>query len=277
MRYIVLVAGGSFNPVTNMHLRMFELARDALIKTGQFKVLGGIVSPVSDGYNKPGLLPSKHRIEMLKLALGRGSCSDGIPSSWIRLGTWEAIRSQWTPTRKVLDHYQRRIDAMLADTDEAQLNGPPDEKRSRIDEESDELAWLRSLVAKLRAKESQPDVRIMLLCGGDVLQSFAVKGVWQEEDMVSIVRDYGMVVLSRPGSDPHRFVHTFDLINPYERNIRLVTEWAVNDISSTLIRRTLQRNESVRYMLPDPVIDYIYRNGLYGSTASWPRLENFAD
>uniref|UniRef100_A0A1I8HPP1 CTP_transf_like domain-containing protein n=1 Tax=Macrostomum lignano TaxID=282301 RepID=A0A1I8HPP1_9PLAT len=243
MRYIVLVAGGSFNPVTNMHLRMFELARDALIKTGQFKVLGGIVSPVSDGYNKPGLLPSKHRIEMLKLALGRGSCSDGIPSSWIRLGTWEAIRSQWTPTRKVLDHYQRRIDAMLADTDEAQLNGPPDEKRSRIDEESDELAWLRSLVAKLRAKESQPDVRIMLLCGGDVLQSFAVKGVWQEED----------------------------------RNIRLVTEWAVNDISSTLIRRTLQRNESVRYMLPDPVIDYIYRNGLYGSTASWPRLENFAD
>uniref|UniRef100_A0A1I8IN25 CTP_transf_like domain-containing protein n=1 Tax=Macrostomum lignano TaxID=282301 RepID=A0A1I8IN25_9PLAT len=240
-----------YRPPKKQQKRYFRTLRDPTTEM--------FTGAVSDGYNKPGLLPSKHRIEMLKLALGRGGCSDGIPSSWIRLGTWEAVRSQWTPTRKVLDHYQRRIDAMLADTDEAQLNGPPDGKRSRIDEESDELAWLRSLVAKLRAKESQPDVRIMLLCGGDVLQSFAVKGVWQEEDMVSIVARlrHGGAVSAR--------------LRSAQRNIRLVTEWAVNDISSTLIRRTLQRNESVRYMLPDPVIDYIYRNGLYGSTASWPR------
>lgn len=31
---VVLLACGSFNPVTNMHLRMFELARDHLEDTG---------------------------------------------------------------------------------------------------------------------------------------------------------------------------------------------------------------------------------------------------
>lgn len=34
MSKVVLLACGSFNPITNMHLRMFELARDHLEDTG---------------------------------------------------------------------------------------------------------------------------------------------------------------------------------------------------------------------------------------------------
>lgn len=34
---VVLLACGSFNPITNMHLRMFELARDHLEDTGTVK------------------------------------------------------------------------------------------------------------------------------------------------------------------------------------------------------------------------------------------------
>ena len=32
---VVLLACGSFNPITNMHLRLFEVARDHLHQTGQ--------------------------------------------------------------------------------------------------------------------------------------------------------------------------------------------------------------------------------------------------
>lgn len=32
---VVLLACGSFNPITNMHLRLFEVARDYLHQTGQ--------------------------------------------------------------------------------------------------------------------------------------------------------------------------------------------------------------------------------------------------
>ncbi|XP_057248361.1 nicotinamide/nicotinic acid mononucleotide adenylyltransferase-like [Beta vulgaris subsp. vulgaris] len=80
--YVVLVATGSFNPPTFMHLRMFELARDALSSEG-YHVIGAYISPVNDAYKKRGLLSAEHRIEMCQLA-----CKS---SNYIMVDTWEVI------------------------------------------------------------------------------------------------------------------------------------------------------------------------------------------
>lgn len=58
---IVLVACGSFSPVTYLHLRMFEMAKDYVRQNTDFEILGGYLSPVSDMYKKPGLLSALHR------------------------------------------------------------------------------------------------------------------------------------------------------------------------------------------------------------------------
>jgi nicotinamide mononucleotide adenylyltransferase len=58
---IVLVACGSFSPVTYLHLRMFEMAVDYARQNTDFEVMGGYMSPVSDKYKKPGLLSASHR------------------------------------------------------------------------------------------------------------------------------------------------------------------------------------------------------------------------
>ena len=58
---IVLVACGSFSPVTYLHLRMFEMAVDYARQNTDFEVMGGYMSPVSDQYKKPGLLSAHHR------------------------------------------------------------------------------------------------------------------------------------------------------------------------------------------------------------------------
>ena len=58
---IVLVACGSFSPVTYLHLRMFEMAVDYARQNTEFEILGGYLSPVSDMYKKPGLLSAEHR------------------------------------------------------------------------------------------------------------------------------------------------------------------------------------------------------------------------
>lgn len=58
---IVLVACGSFSPVTYLHLRMFEMARDYVRHNTDFEIVGGYLSPVSDQYKKPGLLAALHR------------------------------------------------------------------------------------------------------------------------------------------------------------------------------------------------------------------------
>ena len=59
---IALVACGSFNPITYMHLRMMERAKDHVLKNmNGTQLVGGYLSPVSDGYGKPGLLNVNHR------------------------------------------------------------------------------------------------------------------------------------------------------------------------------------------------------------------------
>ena len=58
---IVLVACGSFSPVTYLHLRMFEMAVDYARQNTDFEIMGGYLSPVSDMYKKPGLLSASHR------------------------------------------------------------------------------------------------------------------------------------------------------------------------------------------------------------------------
>lgn len=50
-----------------------------------------------------------------------------------------------------------------------------------------------------------------------------------------------------------------------KHNIQIVTEWIPNEVSSTRIRRALKRGESVKYLLHDSVIDYVYANGIYGA------------
>ena len=58
---IVLVACGSFSPVTYLHLRKFEMAKDYVRQNTDFEIVGGYLSPVSDQYKKPGLLAANHR------------------------------------------------------------------------------------------------------------------------------------------------------------------------------------------------------------------------
>ena len=58
---VVLVACGSFSPVTYLHLRMFEMAVDYARQNTDFEIVGGYLSPVSDMYKKPGLLSATHR------------------------------------------------------------------------------------------------------------------------------------------------------------------------------------------------------------------------
>jgi hypothetical protein len=60
---VVLVACGSFSPITIMHLRMFEMAADFIRSSRNFELVGGYISPVSDEYKKKGLVHGLHRYE----------------------------------------------------------------------------------------------------------------------------------------------------------------------------------------------------------------------
>ncbi|GAB6024953.1 hypothetical protein CHUAL_010054 [Chamberlinius hualienensis] len=104
-RPVILLGCGSFNPPTNMHLRMFELARDCLRTVG-FNVIEGIMSPVHDAYGKSTLISAFHRCNMVEMATKT--------SNWIKLNKWECEQNGWTTTRAVLEHHQKVVNEKFA-------------------------------------------------------------------------------------------------------------------------------------------------------------------
>lgn len=105
----------------------------------------------------------------------------------------------------------------------------------------------------------------MLLCGADVLESFTVPNLWKQEDLAEIMGRFGLVCITRCGSDPFKSVNQSDVIWSHRKGIHVVHEWVTNDISATHVRRALRRGQSVRYLVPDSVIGYIQEHELYSA------------
>ncbi|XP_068161869.1 nicotinamide/nicotinic acid mononucleotide adenylyltransferase 1 [Antennarius striatus] len=240
---VVLLACGSFNPITFMHLRMFELARDHLEDTGQYTVVKGIISPVGDGYKKKGLIEASHRLEMARLASEN--------SDWITVDSWETLQPEWVETAKVVRHHYDEV--LAAECNSDNVDTVLCAKKRRIeDKEYESLSHHR-----------RDDIRVMMLCGADVLESFGVPNLWKLEDIAEIVGCYGVVCITRCGSDCQKFINQSDMLWKYRKNIHVVNEWVTNDISATHVRRALRRGRSVKYLVPDVVIHYIQVHKLY--------------
>ncbi|XP_069962171.1 nicotinamide/nicotinic acid mononucleotide adenylyltransferase 3 isoform X2 [Bactrocera oleae] len=241
---IVLIACGSFSPPTPMHFRMFEIARDYFKTQGTHHVIGGIVSPTHDSYQKKGLVAGTHRFAMLKLALQS--------STWIKPSDWEILQSEWSRTISVLQYHQNYMNNYINSPLESDMNGTLP-------------GWLPPGL-----RERQDSVQLKLLCGADLLESFAVPGLWADKDIEDIVGSHGLVVISRYGANPEKFIFESDMLTKYQKHITLITNWVPNEVSSTMIRRLISRDQSVKYLLDDRVIDYIQMQGLFNCKTNNP-------
>ncbi|XP_077075098.1 nicotinamide/nicotinic acid mononucleotide adenylyltransferase 1 [Siphateles boraxobius] len=246
---LVLLACGSFNPITNMHLRMFELARDHLEDTGRYRVVKGIISPVGDSYKKKGLIGACHRLEMARMATEN--------SDWITVSDWESQQSEWVETAKVVRHHHAEL-ISSEDNNNDDVDTVRCGKRRKLEQD-------KSICQSSYINTNTDTPHLKLLCGADVLESFGVPNLWKPEDIEEIVGKYGVVCITRCGSDAEKFINQSDVLYEHRKNIHIVREWVTNEISATHVRRALRRGQSVRYLLPDPVVRYIQDHSLYSA------------
>ena len=98
-------------------------------------------------------------------------------------------------------------------------------------------------------KEKHPDKTFVLIMGGDNLGSLPK---WKNYDV--ILRDYEVYVYKRPSYDlgelqVHENVHLFDA--------------PLMQISSSYIRACIKEGQSVEYLVPDRVLEYLATSSLY--------------
>ncbi|GAA5820428.1 hypothetical protein JCM11251_005622 [Rhodosporidiobolus azoricus] len=235
---LVLVACGSYSPITFLHLRLFEMARDDAMFNTSFSVVGGYLSPVNDRYAKLGLASAKHRVKM---------CQDAVDDTndWLMVDPWEARQPRYLPTAQVLDHFDHEINTVRGGAD---------------------VVWTDENGVEWREKRR---VRIMLLAGSDLILTMSEPGVWAEKDLHHILGIYGCYIIERAESELDQTifssssVHSRSPLALYRHNIHMVEQTVRNDVSSTKVRLFIRKGMSVRYLIPNVVIRYIERHGLY--------------
>jgi len=236
---LVLVACGSFSPITFLHLRMFEMASDFVRFNTSFEVCGGYLSPVSDAYKKAGLAPGYHRVEMCSRAVEQ--------STWLMVDPFETVSCDengepaYVPTARVLRHFDHEINTVLGG-----IEGTDGVRRK---------------------------AKIALLAGADLVMSMGEPGLWSPVDLGVILGQYGAFIIERSGTDIDEALAT---LRQYEDNIWVISQVIQNDISSTKVRLFLKKDLSVRYLIPDPVVEYIEEHGLFQEEQSSKKKNNDA-
>ncbi|OBZ87730.1 Nicotinamide/nicotinic acid mononucleotide adenylyltransferase 2 [Choanephora cucurbitarum] len=203
---------------------MKEMAQDHFKERNEFELLTGYYSPVSDYYMKEGLAKAEHRVKMCQLAVE-------TTSDWLMVDSWEARQTTYQRTAVVLDHFDHELNTIGGGI--------------------------------LTSTGEKRKIRIMLLAGGDLIASFGHPGVWAPDDLHHIVGRYGSVIIERTGTDVYGFLLSHDILYQHRMNVTVIKQLIHNDISSTKIRLFVKRGMSIKYLLPNPVIDYIHAHGLY--------------
>lgn len=103
-------------------------------------------------------------------------------------------------------------------------------------------------------RKQHPDLELYFIIGADMVNYLPKwEGIDELTEMLTFIG------LQRPGS----FLE-LDALPPFIQDAVHLAEMPLVDISSSMIRSRLAAGQSIRYMVPDSVYDYMTRSGLYG-------------
>ena len=120
---------------------------------------------------------------------------------------------------------------------------------SRIEIDRKEPSYTITTVHELQGR--YPGSELNLIVGMDSLNTI---DTWRETE--HLLNHVSLIVMRRPGEE---CTPDIDLSG----NRMTFADNPLIDISSTMIRERLRAGKSVRFLMPDTVIDYIAKKGLY--------------
>lgn len=218
------ILGGTFNPIHFGHLRMAQELADAL----NFDEVRFI--PSANPPHKPTpLVSAEHRAEMVSLGVSNNS-----------LFTFDDRELHRTGASYTVDTLQSLRDELGNNASLVLLMGSDAFTKLNTWYQWEKLIQLCHIALVQRPLNSAKDASL----GGDTLE---------KPPLPKALETFLHNHYTENGDDLHETAAGFITMQPV----------TALDISSTAIRKTLKNKDSVRYLMPDNVIDYINTYQLY--------------
>ena len=196
---IIALFCGSFNPPLFSH---FSLAEQLLNSDNNIEKI--IFVPVSNKYNKNGLIADEHRFNMLNLVCEKN------------------------PKFEVSD---------------IEFNSPR------------QPYTFETLQAM---QNNYPENEIRLIIGTDNLREL---DTWYEIEQ--LLNNFKVIVLARDEDNIEEIINNHNLLSKYSSSFIRSNISIRTNLSSTFVRSAIKNKNSVKYLLPDEIIEYIEKNNLY--------------
>ncbi|MEZ5046618.1 MAG: nicotinate (nicotinamide) nucleotide adenylyltransferase [Chitinophagaceae bacterium] len=100
----------------------------------------------------------------------------------------------------------------------------------------------------IHMRDKYPQHEFSVIMGGDSFQNIKK---WKNYE--KILQDYSIIIYQRPG---------FEIDTSLSKKIQLL-QAPLLDISSTMIRALIKNKKSIRFLVPDDVLEEIERSGFY--------------
>ncbi|KAI1725825.1 cytidylyltransferase-like domain-containing protein [Ditylenchus destructor] len=298
---IVLLANGSFDPPTFAHLRIFEEARSLLEHIFGPHKFEGILHPLIDTESKRvDISPIFHRLRMCQLAV-QDSGWIRVNSWQPKKSTRHTNSSNCYPLGDGAQQNSNNNNITATNNDEEHTQSLPLAAQSSTSLPVGCGFEVARLVALLRhfhhfyVNRDGKRARIFLICGPQLAEQivacpisiqkpgkfpieefedkksadFQVKteeyGISQ---LVELVKNFGVIIprLSSLSQSPHIRPTIHPELVKYVHNIHVIETGGLGDVysySSSTVRESVRKGESIRYRVPDQVIDYIETYQLY--------------
>ncbi|KAL3075537.1 hypothetical protein niasHT_038254 [Heterodera trifolii] len=154
-------------------------------------------------------------------------------SDWIRADGWESAQPGWTPTLEVLRQHRQ----------------------------------------ELRRKYSDDQLRMIMQCGGDTVDSFVREepcspdgSLWQVSHLQEIFEQFGLIVIQRAGANARDTLSSPDLhfLQQLIANAAIIEDATFpNAMASSRLRAALRHGQCISHCTPDAVVQYIQEHQLY--------------
>ena len=103
-----------------------------------------------------------------------------------------------------------------------------------------------------------PDYNIYFTIGTDNLKLLYTWG-----NAKKLITNFKVLVLERDEDKIDEIIENDEFLKQYKSSFIKAKENIRSNISSTLVREKIKKGKSIRYLVPDEVIEYIEKNNLY--------------